>query len=350
MNLTAVAWKVVPRLPGWLNAVVFAVAANGAWLLRSKNTKRLEHNLAKVVPEAGRAALRRLSRQAMRRNLKYYREALTMGGMSGQQIDRLVHLADRTAALARIGPRRQAILVLSHMGNWDAAGAWACRNVAPVITVAEHVQPETVFEDFMSMRAKIGMTIIPIEKGTSAYQQLLAAAQTDDPYLICIVADRDLSNRGLEVDWFGRRAMVGAGPAALALATGRPLFPVSMHTVGKAYQLRFHPIVEVPASGTKTQRVRQMTQQWVTALEAAIKQSPADWHMFQKVFVEDLDPDKAPLAGVSDNAQQGSPPRSPAVNQGAEPAPTAAAPLGQPAGPPATPPHPPAGEASAGAS
>jgi len=287
-NLTAVAWQVVPRLPRWVTAAAFTLAANGAWLMRSKNTKRLERNLARVVPEAGRRQLRRLTRQGMLRNLKYYREALTMGALSGEQIDQLVHLEDRTEFLAKLGPRRQAILVLGHMGNWDAAAAWACRNMAPVITAAEHVKPEKVFQDFMAMRAKIGMRIIPIEKGDPTYPKLLRAAQSDKPYLVCLLADRDLSRRGVAVDWFGCQAMVGAGPAALAIDTGRPLYPVSMHTVGKTYTLHFHDEITIPTQGTRQERIRQVTQQWATVLEQGIKQSPADWHMFQKVFVEDL--------------------------------------------------------------
>jgi len=271
-------------------AASFRLLADMTWLCRTAEVKRLEANLAKVVPEATPRQLRRISRRGMGRHLRYYREALTMGTLSPEGINRRVRLENHDKVLAEIGPSRQAILVLGHMGNWDAAGAWACQNIAPVTTVAERIKPESVYADFVRMRNQIGMTIIPIKKGEPTLPRLIEATKSPDPFLICILADRDLSKGGVEVDWFGRKALMGAGPAALALATGLPLYPVSMPATRKGYVLRFHRKVDVPTGLDKAAQIQAMTQQWANALGRAIRQSPSDWHMFQRVFVEDLDP------------------------------------------------------------
>jgi KDO2-lipid IV(A) lauroyltransferase len=42
----------------------------------------------------------------------------------------------------------------------------------------------------------------------------------------------------------------------------------------------------------KADLIQTMTQAWVSVLERSIRSHPADWHMLQKVFVADLDPDR----------------------------------------------------------
>ncbi|MCL1897861.1 MAG: phosphatidylinositol mannoside acyltransferase [Micrococcales bacterium] len=292
MDRTAFAWKVVPRLPKWLATVVFNLVAEVAWLRRNHEVRRLESNLSKVLPDTSARQLRQVSRLGMRRHLRYYREALAMGSITPKAINQLVKLENQAEVVAQIGPAKQAILVLAHLGNWDAAGAWASLNIAPVITVAEQLEPQSVFDDFVKMRTHIGMTIIPLKKGESVYGQLVEATRTSDPFLVCLLADRDLSKRGIEVDWFGHRALVGAGPAALAVDTGLPLYPVSMRATTKGYVLEFHSQVIPPPGLSRVDQIQDMTQQWAARLEKQIRQNPADWHMFQKVFVQDLDPER----------------------------------------------------------
>ncbi|MCL2803211.1 MAG: phosphatidylinositol mannoside acyltransferase [Micrococcales bacterium] len=310
MNLTALAWRVVPRLPQRLAAGIFNLAADLSWAVRSKNCRRLTANLARVRPEMNHRQIRRLTRRGLRRTLKYYREAFCLGRYSQGQIDRLVHLEDHDRVVKMLGQPPQGILAMGHMGNWDAAGAWSAVNLAPVITVGEHVQPERLFQEFMAMRARIGMTVIPFEKGQSAYHQLLAKAQVETPYIMPLLADRDLSSSGVEVDMFGRKMLVGAGPAVLAIDTGRPLLPVSMHSRGRNYVLRIHLAIEPKAGLSRSEQVQYLSQAWASVLAKEIYDHPADWHMYQKVFVEDLDP--ARLAKVRQLAR--------GVNDGGEPA------------------------------
>ncbi len=42
-------------------------------------------------------------------------------------------------------------------------------------------------------------------------------------HLVCLPCDRDLTGSGVEVDFFGEKARMAAGPAALAVQTGAAL-------------------------------------------------------------------------------------------------------------------------------
>ncbi|MDR3360428.1 MAG: phosphatidylinositol mannoside acyltransferase [Bifidobacteriaceae bacterium] len=292
MNLTQLAWRVVPRLPRPVARALFTLAADVAVATGAKGPRQLRANLARVVPDAPPALLRRLTRRGMRRYLRYFCEAFQLSSWSEAEVDAMVTAEGEAEIKAAMGEDRQVVAALGHMGNWDLAGAWAARHLAPVVTVAERLKPEAVFQEFLAMRQQIGLTVIPLDPGGGTFRQLRQTLEGGKPWIAPLLADRDLGRSGVEVDFFGQRALVAPGPAALALATGRPLTPVSMSRRGRGYVLRFLPPVRLPEDVAPDRRVEALTQAWVTALEAEIRRHPADWHMLQKVFVADLDLDR----------------------------------------------------------
>jgi lauroyl/myristoyl acyltransferase len=50
----------------------------------------------------------------------------------------------------------------------------------------------------------------------------------------------------------------------------------------------------VPETGIRAEKVAIMSQQLADRFAEAIAEHPEDWHMLQKVFVSDLDPDRLP--------------------------------------------------------
>jgi KDO2-lipid IV(A) lauroyltransferase len=292
VNPIALAFKWVPKLPPGLARAAFRLVADLAGRARGKSVRRLEANLRRVRPDLTRPQLRRLAREGMRRYFRYFCEAFQLGGWSWEHISSMVRLADERRVREQLGPQCQAILALGHMGNWDLAGAWATRELGHVTTVAEHLEPEEVFQDFLALRRRIGLTIIALEPGQPVFRQVLKAARAPGRWIIPLLADRDLGRGGVEVEFFGEKALVAPGPAALAVASGHPLFGVAMYREGPGYVLEFSQPIDRPDHGSKADQVEAMTQGWVSFLEEAIRRHPADWHMLQKVFVSDLDPER----------------------------------------------------------
>jgi KDO2-lipid IV(A) lauroyltransferase len=182
-------------------------------------------------------------------------------------------------------------MFLGHMGNWDHAGAWSTAELAPVTTVAEQLEPRAVFEAFLEFRERLGMRIVPLT-GSEVFRTLMLALREPGTFMP-LLADRDLSNNGVEVTFLGEPARMAAGPAALALATGAALFPVSIHyePLGRGRRhgivITWHARVAVPA-GRRGAQVIEMTQTCADALAGAIREHPADWHMLQRVFSADF--------------------------------------------------------------
>ncbi len=299
----ALAWRAGRHAPEGLVLAATVVAADVAWFLHGSGVRRLEANLARVRPDLAPRALRRLSRAGMHSYLRYYGEAFTIAGRTREQIDARVRTENREVVQPLLDEGRQVVLALGHLGNWDLAGAWATRELAPVTTVAERLKPEELYQEFLAFRERIGLRIIPLDgngAGGEVFRQLVRVTRTG-PGILPLLADRDLTARGVEVDLFGRRARVAAGPASLAIATGAPLFwtGITYERLRGARRraararwgivLRFAPVPLPPADLPRAERVATMTQAWVDEMATTVAAHPEDWHMLQRVFVEDLD-------------------------------------------------------------
>jgi len=309
-------WRLAGRLPQGVVFAVMDVAATGAWLARGSGVRQLETNLRRVVPLAHEREIRRLSRENMRRYLRYYGETFMLGRVSPEQLLALVRPEGDQDVRDAIDEEHSALLALGHQGNYDLAGWWATAHIAPVTTVAERLEPPEVFEEFVALREHNGLTIIPLDDGRDVFRNLLRAVKGGGA-LVPLLADRDLTSRGIEVDMFGHRARVAAGPAALAVSTRTALFATMirherLHGAARraagsrwGIVLSFVRVPPVDPTLPRSQQVTALTQGWVDVLAADIRAHPADWHMLQKVFVADLDPERAARAAARTGAAPG---------------------------------------------
>jgi KDO2-lipid IV(A) lauroyltransferase len=192
------------------------------------------------------------------------------------------------------------VVALPHSGNWDFAGAWVCAQGWPITTVAERLKPEGMYRKFVAYRESLGMEIIPTVGGERPPMDVLADRLAQGR-VVPLLADRDLSARGVEVRFFGGRTRMPAGPALLALRTGAPLYAVSLWYDGERPRGRVEGPIALPAaeSGALDVRVRMLTQQIADRLAAGIAEHPQDWHMLQRLWLAE---EKEP-ATAKDRAQ-----------------------------------------------
>jgi lauroyl/myristoyl acyltransferase len=288
-------WGAVRRMPERSAYALFDRAAD--LTVARGGAARLRSNYARVRPELDDAALDALVRDGMRRYLRYYCEAFRLQGLGPDDLAARVRAEGDGPVREVIEAGGSVVAFLGHLGNWDLAGAWGTTHLGPVTTVAERLKPEEVFEEFLAFRESLGMTIIPLTGGVNPFPALREAARR--PGIIPLLADRDLTARGVEVQFCGSAARMAPGPALLALTENRPLHPVSIRHerrgTGWGIVITFHPPVDVPPKGPTRERVIAMTQQCADVLGAAVREHTADWHMLQRVFLDDLDPARLPV-------------------------------------------------------
>ena len=285
-------WSVVCRLPESWAQSAFRFFADLAWRRQGPRVQVLEGNLRRVIGvEVSDGQLRALSRQAMRSYARYWLEAFRLPVMPAGRLAGGMHDTGHIeTAFGYLAAGRGVVFALPHMGNYDQAGAWViAKGAGSVTTVAERVKPESVYDRFVAFREGLGVEVLPASGGTSSAFGVLAQRLRAGK-LVCLVCDRDVTGGGMEVEFFGEKARMMGGPAALAVQTGAALMPVILWFEGDGWGAHIHQEIPVPAEGDSEQKAAAMMQQAARLFEAGIRAHPQDWHMLQRVFVADLDP------------------------------------------------------------
>ncbi|MER5849941.1 phosphatidylinositol mannoside acyltransferase [Streptomyces sp. NPDC002012] len=287
-GLYGLGWTAVKKLPEPVARALFRTIADQVWKRRGKGVLRLESNLARVVPGASPARLAALSKAGMRSYMRYWMESFRLPTWSPARIKASIDVTDAHRLTGGLDTGRGVILALPHLGNWDLAGAWVTTDLkVPFTTVAERLKPETLYDRFVAYREGLGMEVLP-HSGGAAFGTLARRLRAGG--LVCLVADRDLSASGVEVKFFGDTARMPAGPALLAQQTGALLLPVTLsYDDTPVMKARIHPPVEVPESGSRTEKTSSMTQALADAFAVGIAEHPEDWHMLQRLWLADLE-------------------------------------------------------------
>ena len=121
---------------------------------------------ARARPAADEAELRALSRAGMRSYLRYWCDVFRLPDWSQDRVVSSVRVVGEDHLRSSTGPGERGVVgALMHMGNWDHAGAWASLTGVPVVTVAERLRPERLYERFLAYREGLGMEILPLTGG-----------------------------------------------------------------------------------------------------------------------------------------------------------------------------------------
>jgi lauroyl/myristoyl acyltransferase len=283
----ALGWAAVRRMPEPLARALFRRIADRTWRRRGRAVRRLEGNLRRVIGDGpSEDDLRALSRRCMRSYLRYWMESFRLPSMSRERILTGMHITGMEAVYKDVEAGRGVVLALPHMGNYDHAGAWLALSGTPFTTVMERLKPESLYDRFVAYRESLGMEVLPASGGGDVFGIL--AGRLTDGKVICLVADRDMTASGVEVDFFGHTAKLPAGPAALAERTGAALLPVTLWYEGDDWGVRVHDEIPVPPEGDRDEKIRTMTQSLAHAFQQSVAAHPEDWHMLQRIWVEDI--------------------------------------------------------------
>lgn len=277
--------------------VVYGVArALGSMASRTSSKRAVvANNLAHITGRpADSPEVARLVIDAYRSYARYWLETFRLV-REGREffLDRFrVRHVERLDAVLASG--RGAIVVVGHLGNWDAAGAWAGARGHVIVTVAEVLRPQRMFDFFVEHRAKLGMKIFAARPGVTA--RLMEAVEGGA--VVAILGDRDLKGTGPRVTFFGEPATFPGGPASLALRTGVPILVAGVY--GEVFEggkrgwtAEISEPIEPPAERTPDS-IGELTRRVAAVLENFVARRPEEWHVFQPFWIADREGASAP--------------------------------------------------------
>ncbi len=222
--------------------------------------------------------VRRAARRAFGFYGRYWAETFWVRPRRRRGILRRTHIDGIEYLHKAVEMGRGVILALPHVGNWEAAGLRAAAEGARVLAVAEELRNERIVQWFIDQRNMMEIDIVIARSGSQVTRQLLA--RLHEGGVIALLCDRDIKGGGIEVDFFGERTTLPAGPASLAERTGAVLLPVGTHFgAGSQYAFEVKPPLEVAPETDVRQRVQVTTQALACVLEEIIRHQPEQWHL-----------------------------------------------------------------------
>ena len=277
------AWKFIGILPEKIAYALASFVADFVFKKNSKGVKRLRSNYKRVKPEISDKDLNHLTKLGMRSYLRYWFDTFRLNKWSKNRIIETTYVIRENLLRDPIALKKGCIVALPHAGNWDHAAAYFCSTGITLTAVVEKLKPEAIFRKFLDYRSSIG--IEPISHKEKTIPILLERLRSGK--LVALVADRDMSRSGVEVDFLGGVAKMPSGPAILAIESGAPLLTAYIRYLDKGIEITFDETIKLPVSGTKEEQIKIVTQSIANNFAKRIKDSPVDWHMLQRIWIDE---------------------------------------------------------------
>ena len=277
------AWKVIGVLPEKSAYKLANIISDQIYNKNGKGVKRLRSNYQRVVPNISDLQLDKLTKDGMRSYLRYWFDTFRLNKWSKSRIIETTFVVRENLLRDPVETKKGCIIALPHAGNWDHAAAYFCSTGIPLTAVVEKLKPEAIFKKFLAYRQSIGIEAISHKEKTIP----ILMDRLNQGKLIALVADRDMSRNGIEVNFLGGIAKMPAGPAILAIKSGSPLVTAYIRYLDNGIEITFDETIKLPIAGSEEEQVRKITQSMADNFAKRIKDSPVDWHMLQRIWVDE---------------------------------------------------------------
>lgn len=278
--------SVVARLtPGPIAQGAVSLFAPGIALSLRNKRSMIERHLQRVDPSLNGFALRRASQRAFDSYMRYYAESFRLPSMSKRYVNKCFTVDGYHYVDEALAQGNGVIFAIPHLGGWEWAGRWMAERGHNMTVIVEPLQPPELFEWFVKLRSDLGMKVVPL--GPDAAPTILATLKKNG--IVCLLSDRDIQRTGVEVEFFGEKTTLPAGPAMLGIRGNTPVLPVAIYFTRDVdgHHAVVRPPLHFQKEGSLRESVARGTQQLAYELEELIRRAPEQWHLFQPNWPSD---------------------------------------------------------------
>ncbi|HEY5266761.1 MAG TPA: phosphatidylinositol mannoside acyltransferase [Acidimicrobiales bacterium] len=174
------------------------------------------------------------------------------------------------------------VIALPHVGSWEWGGSFLNSLGLGMTAIAEELHPPELFAWFKEKRESIGIRIEPLNEHAGSV--LLSTLRRGG--VVGLLCDRDIQGNGVDVEFFGERVTMPAGPATLALRTGATLVAAACYAgPGRDHFAVVTPPIAVERTKKLREDVTRVTQLIAVELEGLIRRAPEQWHVLEDRFL-----------------------------------------------------------------
>ena len=261
--------------PGLRHAAATPGGAAWFWLSTAQRRAALENYAAALGREPHDREVSRVARRAFQNYGRMLTDFLLLGSLTPEELIQRMTIDGREHLDAALAKGRGAIMAGPHMGSWDMAGSYAGALGYPIAAVAERF-PGSLNDAVVRTRQRFGLNVIAL--GRSAVRAITQALEANA--IVALLCDLE-QGPGVTVQFFGRRAVVPGGPAAIALKTGAALMPACQYATSPG---RHHVHLDPPLTWLAGETKERLMQRVVGRFEDFIRERPDQWYAFRPMF------------------------------------------------------------------
>ncbi|KPJ67249.1 MAG: hypothetical protein AMJ43_05100 [Coxiella sp. DG_40] len=170
------------------------------------------------------------------------------------------------------------ILLAGHLANAEWIGSYACSRIANVYAVMKPLHNSYVNNFIIGIRKNLGFKLLYTKE---AYKKGLAVLQNRDA--LALIADQDVREKGVFVNFFGIPASTPKGVAVLHLKTGAPIVMlICVRRSWGKFDLYCEPVPSCQDFKLNKKNVFAVTQSYTSILEKWIRKYPEQYLWLHK--------------------------------------------------------------------
>lgn len=251
------------------------------YLFAAKDRKAVKENLKTIFPDKTEGQVCKIRLRMFRNFAKYLVDFFRFEKLDLELIQQKIRIENLHYFKEAFSAAKGIVVLTAHLGNWELGGVVISLLGYPLWVVALAHKHKKVDIFFNAQRENKGLKVIPLGKAVKACLNLLKENK-----MVALVGDRDFTENGVLVNFFGKDTYFPQGPAALSLKTGAIIVPGFMvRNPDDTFTLKIEKPISFNATGNKERDLRDMTNLYKKIFEDYIRRYPDQWYMFKRFWV-----------------------------------------------------------------
>lgn len=272
---------IVLSLPVKLAYKIAIFVSDLHYLFADKDRRAVRENLRVIFPEKPERQIRKIRLQMSRNFAKYLADFFRFEKINPQYIKEKICIENKHYLDEALSGGKGVIIVTAHLGNWELGGLVVALSGYPFWVVALPHKDKRVDDFFNFQRKSKGVNVIPLGHAVRASLNVLKENK-----ILGLAGDRDFTEKGIVLDFFGKPTFFPEGPATFVLKTGAAIIPGFMlRNDDDTFTLKIEQPLEFTPSGSKENDILELITRYKKIFEDYIRKYPEQWYMFRKFWI-----------------------------------------------------------------
>ena len=238
-------------------------------------------NLKAIFPEKPDREIRRIRIRIFRNFAKYLVDFFRFQEIDKDYIEKNIRIENRQYFEDALSKGKGVVILTAHLGNWELGGIVIALLGYPFWVVALPHKDKKVNDFFNFQRESKGVKVIQLGKAVRASLNVLKKNE-----MVALVGDRDFTEKGIVMNFFGKPTFLPEGAAAFSLKTGAPILAGFMlRNSDDSFTLTMEKPIEYTPTQDKEKDIKNIVFECKAVIEKYIRKYPDQWYMFRRFWL-----------------------------------------------------------------